>query len=336
MEEDMKKKEWLTTEKYLGLQTRVHTKRDLSMNTLNYVIGDIWEPVDPYHRVLYDIMSEGSFKPGTRTGTHSISIGSATMDYHLGSDTIVAINTKSVHSTSVLTELEFFMKGITNNNWLKDRGVSIWNEWADPETGDLGPIYGAQWRNFGGVDQLANVFDSLKNDPFSRRHVVSAWNPPEIGNMALPPCHVMFQFDVQREVYNKYENEGSDVFREEDYSDDIRLNLSVYQRSMDVFLGGPFNLMSYSAMLQLFAHSLGYKTGKLTYHIGDAHIYENHFSQVELQLIRHYTQPMSDKNQRGNLFIPLAGYKFPWDFNAKDLVVHVPVKNNPIIAPVAV
>lgn len=327
-----------STEGFFRLQEKINRKRRASLETVQRVGVDFDLIRDPYHSLLMETLQDGTVKPGNRTGTHSLSSGPARMSYHLGQSDVVYINTKSIHTKSVLTELEWFMKGITDNQWLVDRGVTIWNEWVKSKRDtDLGPIYGKLWRDFGGVDQLAGVFQSLKNDPFSRRHVVSAWNPPELDEAALPPCHILFQFDVQREVYKKDPDKQESGFDPDCYVDDIRLNLSVYQRSMDLFLGGPFNLMSYSTLLQIFCHALGYRAGRLNYSVGDAHIYENHLSQVELQLIRHYAQTSAEKNQRGQILFEDDPMTLkPWDYSAGRIKVSTSVKNNSIIAPVAV
>jgi thymidylate synthase len=172
-----------------------------------------------------------------------------------------------VHLRSIIHELLWFLTGDTNIRYLKENGVSIWDEWAD-ENGDLGPVYGKQWRAFpagnGSVDQIEQLVENLKSTPDSRRHIVSAWNPAEINEMALPPCHTMWQVKIIGE----------------------KMHLQLYQRSADMFLGVPFNIASYALLLQMLAHVTGYKAGDFIHTLGDAHIYSNHMDQVNEQLSR--------------------------------------------------
>jgi thymidylate synthase len=194
-------------------------------------------------------------------------------------DGFPVVTTKKLHMKSVIHELLWFIKGDTNIKYLKDNGVSIWNEWADAE-GNLGPVYGEQWRSwkpgtadneaYGDfqirpIDQLQNVINSLITDPYGRRHIVSAWNVSDIPSMALPPCHMMFQFFVD---------------------DENRLSLQLYQRSADLFLGVPFNIASYSLLLMMVAQVTGYTPHEFVHTIGDAHLYSNHIEQAKLQLSR--------------------------------------------------
>ena len=178
-------------------------------------------------------------------------------------DCFPILQTKEVHWPSVAKELLWFLSGDTNARTLAAQGVRIWNEWAAPD-GSLGPVYGKQWRDFGGVDQIAELVESIETDPYGRRHLVSAWNPPEIPEMALPPCHLMAQFYVRGEY----------------------LDCQYYQRSADVFLGLPFNLASYALLLHLVANATGYLPGRLVATLGDVHLYENHDPQAAEQLKR--------------------------------------------------
>jgi thymidylate synthase len=179
-----------------------------------------------------------------------------------------ALTTKKLHLRSIIHELLWFLKGDTNIAYLKANGVSIWDEWAD-ENGDLGPVYGAQWRSWpapggGSIDQIANVVRQIETSPASRRHIVSAWNPAEVDNMALPPCHCLFQF----------------------YVADGKLSCQLYQRSADIFLGVPFNIASYALLTMMVAQVTGLRPGDFIHTLGDAHLYKNHFDQAHLQLAR--------------------------------------------------
>ena len=219
-----------------------------------------------YLDLLNRIMTEGVEKTD-RTGTGTNSIFGHQMRYHLD-DGFPLLTTKKLHLKSIIYELLWFLKGDTNVKYLQEHGVRIWNEWAD-ENGDLGPVYGHQWRSWpnyqgGTIDQIANVLDLIKNHPDSRRMIVSAWNVAEVENMALPPCHTMFQF----------------------YVADGRLSLQLYQRSADTFLGVPFNIASYALLLMMMAQVTGLKAGDFIHTTGDTHLYTNHFEQVKLQLTR--------------------------------------------------
>lgn len=219
-----------------------------------------------YLELLNKVMKEGTPK-SDRTGTGTKSIFGYQMRFDL-SEGFPLLTTKKVHLKSIIYELLWFIKGETNIKYLKEHGVSIWDEWAD-ENGNLGPVYGAQWRHWktpdgGEIDQLSNVMHSLKVNPDSRRHIVSAWNVADVDNMALPPCHSLFQF----------------------YVADGRLSCQLYQRSADLFLGVPFNIASYALLTMMVAKVCGYAAGDFVHTLGDAHIYLNHFEQVETQLGR--------------------------------------------------
>ena len=202
-----------------------------------------------------------------RTGTGTRSVFGYQMRFNMA-DGFPLLTTKKLHLKSIIYELLWFLNGDTNVRYLQEHGVRIWNEWAD-ENGDLGPVYGEQWRRWRGyhgemVDQISQVIDQLRHNPDSRRMMVSAWNPAQVNEMALPPCHCLFQF----------------------YVADGRLSLQLYQRSADVFLGVPFNIASYALLLQMMAQVTGYQPGEFVHTLGDAHIYLNHIEQVQLQLTR--------------------------------------------------
>lgn len=214
-----------------------------------------------YHNDLKLVLQNG-VPSSDRTGTGTVSYFGLQTRYDLEVG-FPLLTTKRLHLRSIVEELLWFLSGDTNIAYLKERGVSIWDEWAD-ENGDLGPVYGKQWRDFGGVDQISRLIDNIKNTPDSRRLIVSAWNPNDIEEMALPPCHTMWQVRVQGE----------------------KMHLQLYQRSADMFLGVPFNIASYSLLLAMLAHVTGYTPGTFIHSIGDAHIYANHMEQVELLLSR--------------------------------------------------
>ena len=219
-----------------------------------------------YLDLLKHIREKGTFK-SDRTGTGTQSVFGYQTRYDL-SKGFPLLTTKKVHLKSIIYELLWFIAGDTNIKYLVDNGVSIWNEWAD-ENGDLGPVYGHQWRSWpnpdgGVIDQLSNLVDTLKKNPDSRRMIVSAWNVAEVDKMALPPCHSLFQF----------------------YVADNRLSCQLYQRSADVFLGVPFNIASYALLTMMLAQVCGYELGDFVHTTGDTHLYVNHFDQVELQLSR--------------------------------------------------
>ncbi|WP_455096023.1 thymidylate synthase [Prevotella koreensis] len=219
-----------------------------------------------YLDILNRILTEG-VKKEDRTGTGTLSLFGTQARYDLR-DGFPLLTTKKLHLKSIIHELLWFLKGDTNVKYLQENGVRIWNEWAD-ENGELGPVYGHQWRSWpdyqgGTIDQIKNVLDQIKNSPDSRRMIVSAWNVAEVEKMALPPCHTMFQF---------YVAEG-------------RLSLQLYQRSADTFLGVPFNIASYALLLQMMAQVTGLEAGDFIHTTGDTHLYLNHIEQARLQLTR--------------------------------------------------
>jgi thymidylate synthase len=222
--------------------------------------------VQTYLDLLNRILDEGTEK-GDRTGTGTLSVFGHQMRFDLAKG-FPLLTTKKVHTRSVFGELLWFLRGDTNVRWLQERGISIWDEWAD-ENGDLGPVYGAQWRSWPApdgqhIDQLAQVIAQIKANPDSRRHIVSAWNPTQVDDMALPPCHSLFQF----------------------YVADGKLSCQLYQRSADVFLGVPFNIASYALLTHMVAQVCGLEVGEFVHTLGDAHLYVNHLEQARLQLTR--------------------------------------------------
>ncbi len=219
-----------------------------------------------YLDLLRHILDHGTDK-GDRTGTGTRSVFGYQMRFNL-EDGFPLLTTKKLHLKSIIHELLWFLRGDTNVKYLQEHGVRIWNEWADPD-GDLGHIYGYQWRSWpdydgGHIDQISRVVDDIRNNPDSRRIIVSAWNVGDLNNMNLPPCHAFFQF----------------------YVADGRLSLQLYQRSADTFLGVPFNIASYALLLLMMAQVTGLRAGDFVHTLGDAHIYRNHFDQVRLQLTR--------------------------------------------------
>ena len=220
-----------------------------------------------YLDLLQRILDEGSEKRD-RTGTGTVSIFGHQMRFNL-QEGFPLLTTKKVHLKSIIYELLWFRRGDTNARWLQERGVRIWNEWADPVTGDLGHIYGYQWRSWpdydgGFIDQIKQAVDTIKNDPDCRRIIVSAWNVADLKNMNLPPCHAFFQF----------------------YVSNGKLSLQLYQRSADCFLGVPFNIASYALLCMMMAQVCGLRPGEFIHTTGDTHIYLNHLEQVRLQLTR--------------------------------------------------
>jgi len=219
-----------------------------------------------YHELMQHVLQNGTQKHD-RTGTGTISVFGYQMRFNL-QDGFPLVTTKKVHLRSIIHELIWFLKGETNIKYLKDNGVSIWDEWAD-DTGELGPVYGSQWRswptpNGGHIDQISQVIKQISTNPDSRRLIVSAWNVAEIENMALPPCHSFFQF----------------------YVSDGKLSCQLYQRSADIFLGVPFNIASYALLTMMVAQVCGLQTGDFVHTFGDAHLYNNHLEQTRLQLSR--------------------------------------------------
>jgi len=219
-----------------------------------------------YLNLLERVLEEGVDK-SDRTGTGTRSVFGHQMRFDL-EEGFPALTTKKLHFRSIIHELLWFLQGNTNVKYLQDNGVRIWNEWAD-ENGELGPIYGYQWRSWPSasgkhIDQISQVIESIQKNPNSRRHIVSAWNVGELENMALPPCHILFQF----------------------YVADGKLSCQLYQRSADIFLGVPFNIASYALITMMIAQVSGLKAGDFVHTLGDAHIYNNHMEQVKLQLTR--------------------------------------------------
>ncbi|MBX7147609.1 thymidylate synthase [bacterium] len=227
-----------------------------------------------YLDLVKKVLEEGE-KREDRTGTGTIGLFGAQCRYNLAQG-FPLVTTKKVHLKSIIHELLWFIQGDTNTKYLKENNVTIWDEWADPD-GDLGPVYGYQWRHWGhpwrkgenqdgkGIDQIANLINGIKKDPFGRRHIVSAWNVADIPNMALPPCHTIFHFYVHA---------------------DQRLSCQLYQRSADLFLGVPFNIASYALFTMMVAQACGLKPGHFVHTFGDVHLYLNHLDQARLQLTR--------------------------------------------------
>lgn len=249
------------------------------------------------------ILANGSRKDD-RTGTGTISVFGYQMRFDLNAG-FPMLTTKKLHLKSIIYELLWFLKGDTNIKYLTDHGVKIWNQWAD-EKGDLGPVYGHQWRSWpmsGGetVDQISLLIEQLKNNPDSRRHIVSAWNVADVNDMALPPCHCLFQF---------YVNDG-------------RLSCQLYQRSADVFLGVPFNMASYALLTHMVAQACGLEVGDFVHTFGDAHIYLNHVEQIKQQLSRKpYPLPRLQVNPE---VTDIFGFDFD-DFKFVDYQAHPHIK----------
>ena len=261
-----------------------------------------------YLDLLNRILDEGVQK-GDRTGTGTLSVFGNQMRFNM-QDGFPLLTTKKLHLKSIIYELLWFLRGDTNVLYLQEHGVRIWNEWAD-ENGDLGPVYGHQWRSWpdykgGTIDQIANVIDQIKHHPDSRRMLVTAWNPAEVDQMALPPCHCLFQF----------------------YVADGKLSLQLYQRSADTFLGVPFNIASYALLLQMMAQVTGLEVGEFIHTTGDTHLYLNHLEQAKLQLTR---EPRPLPKMKINPDVKdLFGFKYedfeltdynPWPHIAADVAV---------------
>ena len=261
-----------------------------------------------YLDLMKKVLNEGQEK-SDRTGTGTLSIFGHQMEFDL-SDGFPLVTTKKVHLKSIVHELIWFLQGSTNISYLKENGVSIWDEWAD-EKGDLGPVYGAQWRswpdgNNGTIDQIQNLIQGIKTNPDSRRHIVSAWNPALVDEMALPPCHSLFQFYIANE----------------------ELSCQLYQRSADIFLGVPFNIASYALLTHMVAHVCNLKAGKFVHTFGDAHLYLNHLDQAKLQL------------SRDTKILPLlklnSEIKNIFDFKFEDIEITNYESHPSISAPIAV
>jgi thymidylate synthase len=258
-----------------------------------------------YLELLDHVLKKGT-KKSDRTGTGTISVFGYQMRFNL-EEGFPLMTTKKLHLKSILHELLWFISGDTNIKYLKDNGIKIWDEWAD-ENDNLGPVYGYQWRSWPAadgrkIDQLANVISSIKKSPDSRRHIVNAWNVGEIEKMALPPCHILFQF----------------------YVADGKLSCQLYQRSCDIFLGVPFNIASYALLTLMVAQATSLKAGEFIHTLGDAHIYLNHIGQVKLQLTREpYKLPKMTINP-GVTDITKFRYE---DFTLSDYVAHPHIKGD--------
>jgi thymidylate synthase len=256
-----------------------------------------------YLDLLDHVLKTGNRK-SDRTGTGTISTFGYQMRFNL-EDGFPVLTTKKLHLKSIIHELLWFISGETNIRYLKENGVSIWDEWADPE-GNLGPVYGHQWRSWPApdgrkIDQLSEVIHSIKNNPDSRRHIVCAWNVGELDKMALPPCHALFQF----------------------YVSDGKLSCQLYQRSADIFIGVPFNIASYALLTIMISQVTGLKPGEFIHTLGDAHIYLNHIEQVKLQLTRQpYKLPVMNINPDVK---DIFNFKFE-DFKLSDYESHPHIK----------
>lgn len=261
-----------------------------------------------YLDLLQLVMDNGNDR-GDRTGTGTRSVFGHQMRFDLSAG-FPLLTTKKLHIKSIVYELLWFLRGDTNVRWLQERGVSIWDEWAD-KNGDLGPVYGSQWRSWpdgqgGHIDQIEKLVDGIMNNPNSRRHIVSAWNPAEVDEMALPPCHCLFQF----------------------YVADGKLSCQLYQRSADIFLGVPFNIASYALFTHMLAEVAGLKVGDFVHTLGDAHLYHNHFDQTKIQLGRSPTAlpRLKVHGNRRSIF----------DFEYEDFEILDYVAEPTIKAPIAV
>lgn len=274
-------------------------------------------PKTPYEDLLRDVLAHGAVK-SDRTGTGTRSVFGRQMRFDLA-ESFPLVTTKKVHFKSAALEMLWFLRGDSNVRWLQERGVRIWNEWAD-ENGDLGPVYGTQWRSWPTpsgehLDQIAALMDSLSTNPDSRRHLVSAWNPAEIQDMALPPCHALFQFYIAPSTSDDDGAAGT-------------LSCQLYQRSADMFLGVPFNIAEYALLTRMIAHQLGLNPGEFIWTGGDVHIYENHLDQVTEQLSREpYPYPQLEFARR-----PADIFSYDYeDFHLINYQHHPTIK-----APVAV
>ena len=260
-------------------------------------------PERQYLRLLGDVLADGADRPD-RTGTGTRSLFGYQLRFDLANG-FPLLTTKKLHIRSIIYELLWFLRGDTNVRYLQEHGVKIWDEWADAN-GDLGPVYGSQWRSWpdgkgGTIDQIANVVNSIRTKPESRRHIVTAWNPAEVDEMALPPCHCLFQF----------------------YVANGKLSCQLYQRSADVFLGVPFNIASYALLTEMMAQVTGLAPGEFIHSFGDVHLYANHFEQAKEQLTRDPRPlPRLTLNpERGDLF----AFEFE-DFQITGYDPHPPIK----------
>ncbi|WP_340693575.1 thymidylate synthase [Hyphomonas sp.] len=261
-----------------------------------------------YLDLLSDILEHGSER-SDRTGTGTKAVFGRQLRFDLA-DGFPMVTTKKLHLRSIIIELLWFLKGDTNVRYLKDNGVSIWDDWAD-ENGDLGPVYGKQWRSWAApdgrvIDQVQWVLDEIRTNPNSRRLIVSAWNPADVNDMALPPCHCLFQFNVM----------------------DGKLNCQLYQRSADIFLGVPFNIASYALLTLMMARATGLQAGEFVHTFGDAHLYMNHIDQAQLQLTRE-PRPLPTITLNPDK-TDLFGWAYE-DFKVENYTPHAHIK-----APVAV
>jgi thymidylate synthase len=269
--------------------------------------GDPTHPERQYLDLMAEILERG-VERGDRTGVGTLSVFGRQMRFDLA-DGFPLLTTKKVHFHSIVTELLWLLRGDTNVRWLNEHGCTIWDEWAD-ENGDLGPVYGQQWRSWAApdgrmIDQIAAVQSSIRNNPNSRRHMVNAWNPADVDEMALPPCHCLFQF---------YVAEG-------------RLSCQLYQRAGDMFLGVPFNIASYALLTMMMAEATGLKPGEFVHTLGDAHLYLNHLDQAKRQLTREpYSFPTVRLTPKADIFA----------FGEADVVLENYQSHKPIKAPVAV
>lgn len=264
--------------------------------------------MEQYHQLLKHILANGHRKED-RTGVGTLSVFGYQMRFDLAQG-FPLVTTKKLHLKSIIYELLWFLNGDTNIKYLKDHGVSIWDEWAD-ENGDLGPVYGYQWRSWPGrngakIDQITKLMDQLRSKPDSRRHIVTAWNPADVDQMALPPCHALFQF----------------------YVADGKLSCQLYQRSCDTFLGLPFNIASYALLVHMIAQQCNLGVGDFVWTGGDVHIYSNHIEQVNLQLTREpYPLPVLHLRRKP---ASIFDYQFE-DFEIRHYQAHPSIK-----APIAV
>lgn len=261
-----------------------------------------------YLDLLSHVLEHGSDR-GDRTGTGTRSVFGYQMRFDL-QEGFPVLTTKKLHLRSIIHELLWFLKGDTNIAYLHEHGVTIWDEWAD-ENGNLGPVYGAQWRSWPApdgrrIDQIVNLVEGIRKNPYSRRHIVSAWNPAEVDDMALPPCHCLFQF----------------------YVADGRLSCQLYQRSADIFLGVPFNIASYALLTMMVAQVTGLEPGDFVHTFGDAHLYSNHFEQAKLQLTR---TPKALPRMRID-----PGVKDLFSFRFEDFTLEGYEADSTIKAPIAV
>lgn len=289
----------LTTQQLNDIRSRIPTRPETDVAT-------------PYEDLVRKILREGTLK-SDRTGTGTISLFGQQMRFDLTSS-FPLLTTKTVFFKGVAYELLWFLKGSSNVHWLQDHNVHIWDEWADPQTGELGPVYGVQWRSWPAptaedpgrtIDQIEKALDLIRNHPDSRRIIVTAWNPAEIDQMALPPCHALFQF----------------------YVADGKLSCQLYQRSCDMFLGVPFNIASYSLLTMMMAQQAGLEPGEFVWTGGDCHVYDNHIDQVMEQLSRKpYPYPQIQIRKADSIF----SYEYE-DFEIVNYQHHSTLK-----APVAV